>query len=279
MPMSHSYAEQTTVQCPHCGNSGSADIWLILDTQERPDLAEQLQAGTLHKLDCKTCGKEIGQVNVPLLIYRPSSEKQPLIFSPADQASQEQTQEHVQQLLSRLYNAVQADWQDSWLEQLVVVSRSQLISSSQGSPSDLQAILQELNQPVRDMRAMGRRVELCQQALILVEGKNNEQLWTALQFELGDSLIQNPQGDRAENIEQAISAYEQSLKVFTRKAMPVEWAQAMNNLAGAYVGRIRGDRAENIEQAIDAYKQSFHVRTREAMPFEWAESMQIGSES
>ena len=32
-------------------------------------------------------------------------------------------------------------------------------------------------------------------------------------------------GDRAENLEQAIAAYQQALEVMTRQAMPVEWAQ------------------------------------------------------
>ena len=53
--------------------------------------------------------------------------------------------------------------------------------------------------------------------------------------------------DRAENIEQAIVAYQQSLEVMTRESLPVEWATSMNNLANAYFERIREDRAENIE--------------------------------
>ena len=42
-------------------------------------------------------------------------------------------------------------------------------------------------------------------------------------------------GDRAENLEQAIAAYQQALEVMTRQAMPVEWATVMMNLANAYL--------------------------------------------
>jgi CHAT domain-containing protein/inhibitor of KinA sporulation pathway (predicted exonuclease) len=80
-------------------------------------------------------------------------------------------------------------------------------------------------------------------------------------------------GQRVINIELAISAYEQSLKVTTREAMPIEWARTMNNLANAYSDRIHGDRAQNLENAITALNQSLHVRTRETMPVEWAQSM------
>ena len=67
---------------------------------------------------------------------------------------------------------------------------------------------------------------------------------------LANAYSDRIRGDRAENLEQAIAAYQQALEVMTRQAMPVEWAQAMMNLATAYYYRIRGDRAENLEQAI-----------------------------
>jgi tetratricopeptide (TPR) repeat protein len=88
-----------------------------------------------------------------------------------------------------------------------------------------------------------------------------------------DLIQQFPLGQRAINIKLAIAAYEQSLQVMTREAMPVDWAASMMNLASAYRIRIRGDRAQNIEDAIAAYEQSLQVRTREAMPVEWAQSM------
>ncbi|NJR70004.1 MAG: tetratricopeptide repeat protein, partial [Synechococcales cyanobacterium CRU_2_2] len=68
-------------------------------------------------------------------------------------------------------------------------------------------------------------------------------------------------GDRAENIELAIAAYQQALTVRTQTAMPIEWAQTTNNLANAYSDRIKGDRAENLEQAIAAYEQALTVMT------------------
>ena len=137
------------------------------------------------------------------------------------------------------------------------------------APPALQPILQELSRPARIMD-MPRRVQLCQQGLTLLQRDENPQLWAALQVVLGNSLAQNPQGDRAENIERAIAGYEQALQVRTRQAMPVEWATTMNNLALAYSDRIRGDKAENIERAIAGYEQALQVMTRQAMPVEWA---------
>ena len=116
-------------------------------------------------------------------------------------------------------------------------------------------------------------MSLCRRALSLLPRTQNEQLWVALNMELGDSLAQLPTGDQGENIEQAIAAYRAALEVRTHAAMPVGWAQTMSNLALAYTKRIEGDRAENIEQAIGAYQAALQVFTRAAMPVEWAETM------
>ena len=101
------------------------------------------------------------------------------------------------------------------------------------SSGELRAIIAKLVQPLQDMRFVGQRVELCKQALMLLERQDNKKLWAALQVELGNNLVQNPQGDRADNLEQAIVAFQQALQVMTRAAMPVEWAESMNNLATA----------------------------------------------
>ncbi|MBZ0299041.1 MAG: tetratricopeptide repeat protein, partial [Anaerolineae bacterium] len=142
-----------------------------------------------------------------------------------------------------------------------------------GSSGNLQAILQELSQPPRDTRDMPRRVELSQEALKILPKEGNEGPWASLQNELGNSLVQNPLGNRADNIEQAIAAYQQALTVRTQSAMPVEWAQTMTNLANAYYSRIWGGKVDNIEQAIAAYRQALTVITQPAMPVEWATIM------
>ncbi len=85
------------------------------------------------------------------------------------------------------------------------------------------------------------------------------------------NLIQQfPLGDKASNMEIAITGYEVALTVNTREALPFEWAMTQNNLGLAYSDRIKGDRADNIEQAIAASTAALTVYTREALPFEWA---------
>ncbi len=79
-----------------------------------------------------------------------------------------------------------------------------------------------------------------------------------------------PLGNKASNIEIAIAGYEVALQIYTREALPENWAMTQNNLASAYFERIKGDRAENIEKAIAAATAASTVRTREALPEDWA---------
>ncbi len=79
-------------------------------------------------------------------------------------------------------------------------------------------------------------------------------------------------GERADNLELAIAAYNLSLEVYTRDAFPYEWARSQTSLGNAYGQRIRGERADNLELAIAAYNLSLEVYTREAFPEDWARS-------
>ncbi|MDJ0661331.1 MAG: tetratricopeptide repeat protein [Crocosphaera sp.] len=70
-------------------------------------------------------------------------------------------------------------------------------------------------------------------------------------------------GKKADNLEAAIQAYKQSLKVYTRDAFPYEWARTQNNLGAAYSDRIREqkeiERDRNLQINIFAIGSSLAV--------------------
>ena len=68
-----------------------------------------------------------------------------------------------------------------------------------------------------------------------------------------------PLGNKASNMEIAITGYEIALTVYTRSDLPIDWAMTQNNLGNAYGDRIKGDRAENLESAIAAYQAALEV--------------------
>jgi CHAT domain-containing protein len=90
--------------------------------------------------------------------------------------------------------------------------------------------------------------------------------WASTQNNLGAAYRNRIRGDKAQNIEVAIAAYEQALLVRTQTDFPINWATTQNNLGNAYRDRIRGDKAQNIEAAIATYEKALLVHTLEADP-------------
>ncbi len=57
--MPHSFSQTASLTCPQCGQTFSAEVWFIVDADERPDLAERIRAGTLHTLTCPDVHQEM----------------------------------------------------------------------------------------------------------------------------------------------------------------------------------------------------------------------------
>ncbi len=83
--------------------------------------------------------------------------------------------------------------------------------------------------------------------------------WARRRNNLGAAYSKRIRGERAENLELAIVACNQSLEDYTRDAFPYEWAVTQNNLGNAYSKRILGEKADNLELAIVAYSLSLEV--------------------
>ena len=113
--MANSFAENASLTCPECGQPFTADIWLVVDAAERPDLAARIRAGTLHDLPCPHCGHQ-GTIDAPLLLLRPE-EDPPLLFSPAGSTTAEQDQEQAAGLVGALRERLGEAWRDEWLAQ------------------------------------------------------------------------------------------------------------------------------------------------------------------
>jgi hypothetical protein len=143
MTTTHSYAETLRLLCPHCGRPIEAEIWLVVDLAERPDLAERIRAGTLHDVTCPHCQQFVGRADEPLLLYRPGANP-PLLFSPAQKSSDEQDEQHATQLVTWLRQALGETWQEHWLTQGLRVVPRPLMASAAGG--DAEAARQEMIQ-------------------------------------------------------------------------------------------------------------------------------------
>lgn len=80
--MTISYAEQVALTCPHCGTAFSAEVYVLIDAMERPDLVSRILDDSLHDAACPHCG-QTGRVPAPLL-YHDAAHARVLLAVPAD---------------------------------------------------------------------------------------------------------------------------------------------------------------------------------------------------
>lgn len=134
-PESHrSHAEAVTLPCRVCAAAIDCEIWIIVDTDERPDLLARAQAGTLHEMICPRCG-EAAVVNAPLLLVRPGAEPV-LLFSPARGGTPATDEEQAVALTGMLRQNLGDDWRDDWLARgLTGVPRESLPVLLAGDPA------------------------------------------------------------------------------------------------------------------------------------------------
>ena len=176
------------------------------------------------------------------------------------QNGKEKTANWLQNLAMRLKKA------QIYLQFLIEVLEA--IANNRG---DLQMIYPLLAKNKDKLDGVLAEILRCLGTNVLEKAKANEAKDLAVDIvRFSDLIADFSLGDKANNMEIAITGYEVALTVYTREALPTVWAALQNTLGIAYYSRIYGDRAENIENAIAAYTASLTVRTREALPQDWA---------
>ena len=124
--MDYSYVQATKLHCPHCHQTATVDVWLIVDQTARPELIQQILQGDFNTFTCPHCRQTLDAPDEPLLIYQPHQHP-PLLFSPAQKTAIPQEQAHnLQRLVHHLLNTLE-NQDDTWvMEGLKRVHRNQL---------------------------------------------------------------------------------------------------------------------------------------------------------
>ncbi|MFB2876169.1 CHAT domain-containing protein [Floridanema aerugineum] len=89
---------------------------------------------------------------------------------------------------------------------------------------------------------------------------------------LANAYLNRREGERVNNLEQAIAYGEDALKVYSQETVPQQWASTYTTLAIAYSQSLWEDRTHYFERAIICCKKALQVYTREAFPKLWAEA-------
>ena len=77
--------------------------------------------------------------------------------------------------------------------------------------------------------------------------------------------------DGTGRLEEAVTAFRDALKEWTRKRVPLDWATAQMNLGNALaILGIREAGTGRLEEAVTAYRDALKEYTRERVPLDWA---------
>jgi hypothetical protein len=117
--MSRSRAETADLICPTCGQPFQAEVWLVIDRAERPDLVHLLMDGDLNVTACPHCGAE-GGLNHPLLLHDPTR-KELLCALPLSVKGAETARAMVGDLLQGLLEALPEEQRLPYLAEVEVV--------------------------------------------------------------------------------------------------------------------------------------------------------------
>jgi tetratricopeptide (TPR) repeat protein len=128
--------------------------------------------------------------------------------------------------------------------------------------------------------ALDLRVSIALANLLVDRAGDSDETGAALN-NLGIALATLGERDSGtERLEQAVEAFQQALKEYTRDRVPLDWAATQKNLGTALqtLGARDSD-TDRLEQAVEAYQQALKEYTRDQVPldramtqYNWAET-------
>lgn len=218
----HSVASITELTCPECGKPFTAEVWLIVDVAERPDLLDRIRNGVIHNFNCPSCGY-IGTLNAPLLIYRPN-ESIPLLFSPSRSTTPEQDQEQISGMMEELRISLGEEWHDEWLRPGVPEVPRELLPDAlnEGLDAVRQGIAEHIAQQIQqaainarqsmeDLSPRKRAREILRRVLkdepIAIQSQDLDDTFFAVLHDLQSKA--EPESDEALHLKQLESQFQQ----------------------------------------------------------------------
>ena len=136
--MSNSIAEPAHATCPVCNEAFVADLWLVVDEAERPDLIELARERRLHDLVCPRCGGTAGHADHDLVVYRPTKAPR-LLYAPSSQPDEDDIPSLLAALRERLGDA----WDDQWAQSILRVDAATLPVALSDDPDLLAKLMLE----------------------------------------------------------------------------------------------------------------------------------------
>ena len=233
MDTSHSFT--IAVKCGHCHLPINAQVWVIIDVENRLDLFESIARNGLNNFHCPNCKNNTIINDYPLLLFMPGNPR--IGYSPVPGVSPEVMDRHIFELFQLLDEKLGGEFDENWITNGISVFPRENLSSTVRQALDIAPLMEDLIGPESLIDPVERANKIAQ-VLPLIEKEQQPDLWANLQNELGLSLVKqsSTSGDRKILLGNAITAHENALQIVTIESDPMRWSYMTVNLANALVG-------------------------------------------
>lgn len=128
--MTRSLSQAAELPCPHCGQPIPAEVWIVVDVEERPDLAVLACAGTLHDVHCANCGAQ-NAIEAPLLYH--DSVARRLIYAAPAQTSVDEDRRIATHLAEHLLAGID-DQSPAYLQRVEIIPGIETLGQALDQP-------------------------------------------------------------------------------------------------------------------------------------------------
>jgi hypothetical protein len=111
-------------RCARCDEPFVPELYIVVDADERPDLVQRIEQGSLHTAVCPHCHVMM-TFGMPLLVLRPR-ERVRVIYSPVPGVEEQLAEEHANMLGGILRQRLGSRWDDSLGERVYIAARGEL---------------------------------------------------------------------------------------------------------------------------------------------------------
>ena len=147
----------------------------------------------------------------------------------------------------------------------VTVLRGAFADANKAIPKQWLAGAINLSIALRHAGDVEAAVPLMRQTLERAAAAEMWSAWASTQNNLGNALLDRTEGDRDENVDQAIAAFDAARGVWTREKFPIEWALTTARMARAYEAT-----ADGRARAGELLREAVDLVPRAQRPVEWA---------
>ena len=273
MKTAHSLADSAQLTCPNCHRAFDATVWLIVDAEERPDLAAHAAHGTIHAVPCPHC-KARGQIGAPLLLYLPTAPLpgMHLLLLPTQPNDEARTQDESSWLVNTLRERMGDKWQEPWASDSVPVATPELVAAalSDDPVTAMGDFFVDLAETLRDEFVASGDLDSLRDAIHAFEGA--EVLTQPGSIDLAALLndrgrcrwmAYDTAGDPAD-LEAAIADYERALPLASSAGPPLATLLVNYGIALEDRFKLRGDPID-LDAAIEANEKAVASTPRDTI--------------